>query len=78
MYTDASALGLGVVLMRQDARGKHHAIANASRTLNQAESNYSVTHRETLVVAWALSNSRDIILGNPTTVFTDQAAFTHL
>ncbi len=45
LYTDASALGLGAVLMQPDARGKNHAIAYARRTFNQAEANYSVTHQ---------------------------------
>ncbi len=44
MYTDVSALGLGAVLMQSDARGKNRDIAYASRALNPAESNYSVTH----------------------------------
>ena len=78
MYTDASALGLGAVLMQQDARGKNRAIAYASRTLNQAESNYSVTHQETLAIVWALKHFRDIILGYPITVFTDHAPVTDL
>ncbi len=47
MYTDASAFGLGAVSMQADVRGKNRAIAYASRTLNPAESNYSVTHQET-------------------------------
>ncbi len=50
LYTDASALGLSAVLMQIDAHGKNHAIAYASRTLNQAEANYSVTHQETLAI----------------------------
>ncbi len=68
MYTDGSALRLGVVLMQPDARGKNRANAYASRTLTTAESNYSVTHQETLAVVWALKHFRDIILGYPITV----------
>ena len=78
LYTDASGLGLGAVLMQPDACGKNRAIAFASRTLNPAESNYSVTHQETLAVVWALKKFRDIIHGYPITVYTDHAAVTEL
>ena len=78
IYTDASALGLGAVLMQQDARGKNCAIAYASRTLNSAESNYSVTHQETLAVVWALKHFRDIVFGYPITIYTDHAAVTEI
>ncbi len=76
LYTDASALGLGAVLMQPDTRGKNHAIAYASRTLNQAEANYYVTHQETLAIVWALKHFRDIILGYSITAFTDHAPVT--
>ncbi len=59
LCTDASALGVGAVLMQTDARGKNRVIAYASRKLNAAESNYSVTHQETLAVVWALRHFRD-------------------
>ncbi len=49
-----------------------------SRTPNQAESNYSMTHQETLAVVWALEHFRGIILGYPIIVFTDHAAVTEL
>ncbi len=64
--------------MQPDARGKNRAIAYASRTLTPAESNYSVTHQETLAVVWALKHFRDIILGYPITVYTNHAAVTEL
>ncbi len=72
-YTDASALGFGAVLMQPDTRGKNHAIAYASRTLNQTEANDSVTHQETLAIVWVLKHFKDIILRYPITVFTDHA-----
>ncbi len=64
--------------MQPDARGKNHATAYASRNLNQTEANYSVTHQETLAIVWALKHFRDIILGYPITVFTDNAPVTEL
>ncbi len=48
---------------------KNRAIAYASRTLNSAESNYSVTHQEALAVIWALKHFGDIILGYPIIAF---------
>ncbi len=78
MLTDASALGLGTVLMQPDQRGKLHTIAYASRTLNQAEKNYSVTHLEVLAVVWALKKFRDIVYSYKITIFTDHAPVTHL
>ncbi len=78
MYIDASALGLGAVLMQPDARGKNRAIVYESRTLNPAESNYSVTNQDILVVIWALKHFQDIIIGYPITLYTDHAAVTEL
>ncbi len=78
MCTDASALGLGAVLMQPDARGRNRAIAYASWTLTPAESDYSVTHQETLTIVWALQHFRDIILDYPITVYTDHAAVVDL
>ncbi len=78
LYTDASALGLSAVLMQPDESGKNQVIVYASRTLNPAESSYSVTHQETLAIIWALKQFKDIILGYQITVFTDHAAVTEL
>ena len=78
LYTDASALGLGAVLMQTDERGKNRVIGYASRTLNSAESNYSVTHQEALAIVWALKTFKDTIFGYPITIFTDHTAVTKL
>ena len=78
LCTDASALGLGAVLMQADNRGKNYVIAYASRVLKPTESNYSVTHQEALAVIWALKDFKDIILGYNITVYTDHSAVTEL
>ncbi len=60
LYTDASALGLGAVLMQPDESGKNRVIGYASRTLNPGESNYSVTHQETLAVCLLFGHSNSL------------------
>ena len=76
--TDASAQGLGAVLMQQVPGSRPQVIAFASRVLNDCESRYSVTHLEALAVVWSLKHFRDLIYGYPITVFTDHVAVTQL
>ncbi len=76
LYADASATGIGVVLVQQDDRGKDRVIAYVSRTLHSAAYNYSVPDKETHAVVWALKHYREVIFGNPVTVSTDHAAVT--
>ncbi len=64
--------------MQPDARGKNRAIAYASRISNQVETNYSVTHQETLAIVCALKHFRDIIQRYSITIFTDHAPVTEL
>ena len=78
LYTDASALGLGAVLMQKGDSSKSHPIAYASRVLTSAEANYSITEQETLGVIWALKHFRDLIKGYPITVYTDHKPMTEL
>ncbi len=64
--------------MQADSAGKHHVIAFASRALNTAEKNYSVTHLELLAIVWALKHFRDIIMGYKITVYTDHSPITDI
>ena len=61
VYTDASNIGLGAILA-QNQEGKEKIICCASRTLNQAEVNYSATKKECLVVVWGINTFRPFLI----------------
>ena len=72
--TDASISGLGAVLSQVQEDKKLHPVAYASRSLSNAERNYSVTELETLAVVWALTRFHSYLYGQSVTVVTDHAA----
>jgi len=76
LETDASVLGLGAVLSQKQADQRLQPIAYASRALNPAEKNYSVTELETLGVVWGISHfhSYMYLYGGELTVITDHSA----
>ena len=53
LATDASNVGIGACLMQRGTK-RMMPIAYASRLLNPAERNYSVTDREALTIVWGL------------------------
>ncbi len=76
---DASALGIGAVLMQSFEGPRPRVIAYASHVLNSAESKYSVTQlEEALAVVWTLKHFRDMIFGYSIIVYTDHSAVTQL
>ena len=50
LYTDASDVGLGVVLMQEDDQRKDRVICYEAKILLLAEKNYPTTEKECLVV----------------------------
>ncbi|CAN6679394.1 unnamed protein product [Malus baccata var. baccata] len=77
LMCNASDYALGVVLgQRKDKRP--HVIYYASRTLNDAQLNYSTTEKELLAVVFALDKFRSYLIGTKVIVFTDHAALKYL
>lgn len=73
LATDASKEAIGAVLS-QVVDGEEHPVAYASRSLHQAERNYSVTELEMLGLVWATKYFRCYLLGRQFKVITDHAA----
>ncbi|GFX43078.1 retrovirus-related Pol polyprotein from transposon 297 [Trichonephila clavipes] len=73
LFTDASGVGMGAVLNQN-----HRPIAFASRSLNKAERNYTVTERECLAVIRALNKFKTYFGSLPVKVITNHAALTKL
>jgi hypothetical protein len=73
LMCDASDFALGAVL-GQRINKVPHAIYYASKTLNDAQLNYSTTKKELLVVIFALGKFRSYLIGSKVIVFTDHAA----
>jgi len=55
-----------------------HVIYYASRTLNDAQLNYSTTEKELLAVVFALDKFRSYLLGSKIIIYSDHAAWKYL
>ncbi|KAJ9555926.1 hypothetical protein OSB04_010540 [Centaurea solstitialis] len=73
VYSDASKMGLGCVLMQ---RGK--VISYASRQLKDHEKNYPVHDLELAAVVFALKLWRHYLYGTKCTLFTDHKSLQHI
>ncbi|KAL6348258.1 hypothetical protein AAG906_005552 [Vitis piasezkii] len=70
---DASDFAIGAVLgQRED--GKPYVIYYASKTLNEAQRNYTTIEKELLVVVFSLDKFRAYLVGSFIVVFTDHSA----
>jgi hypothetical protein len=77
LMCDASDYAVGAVLgQRRDK--VPHVISYASKTLNDAQMNYTTTEKELLAVVFALDKFRSYLIGSPIVVYTDHAALKYL
>jgi transposase InsO family protein len=78
LETDASDEALSATIMQYDDDGNLHPIAYASKTLNDAQKNYTVTDREALAIVWGLEHFNTFCEGHRYTAITDHAALRYL
>ena len=79
LHTDASTMGLGVVLYQKQEDGKERVIAYASRSLNRAERNYDAHKLEFLALKWVVTDRfHEYLYGATFEVFTDNNPLTYI
>ncbi|KAI5343277.1 hypothetical protein L3X38_011153 [Prunus dulcis] len=77
LMCDASNYAIGTVL-GQRVNKLPHIIYYASRTLNDAQLNYSTTEKELLLVVFSLEKFRSYLIGSKVIVYSDHAALSFL
>lgn len=75
--TDASNFAIGAIL-GQGEIGKDLPIAYASRTMTEAEINYTTTEKELLAIIFAVKHFRPYVYGRKFTLVTDHKALVWL
>ena len=74
---DASDYAIGAVLGQREDK-KAFVIYYANKTLESAQSNYTTTEKEFLVVVFTLEKFKSYIIGSPITIFIDHVALKYL
>ena len=80
LHVDASNVGVGAVLLQENAEGVDCPVSFFSRKFNKHQYNYSVIEKEALALVWALLHF-DVYVGSglsPLIVFTDHNPLTFL
>ncbi|XP_070015938.1 uncharacterized protein [Nicotiana sylvestris] len=73
LMCDASDIAIGVVLGQRKEK-IFYSIHYASRTLNPAQMNYTITEKELLAVVWAFDKFRSYLVGTKVIVYTNHSA----
>jgi len=78
LQTDASHIGIGAVLLQENATGEQRPVAFASRKLQPRESNYSTTEGECLAIVWKITKFQEYVYGTEFFLETDHEPLQYL
>ncbi|KAA8496244.1 Transposon Ty3-I Gag-Pol polyprotein [Porphyridium purpureum] len=78
LYTDASVVAIGGVLMQEDEGGGWRPVAYVSRRLKGAEVNYTVSEKELLAILHCARKLRHLMHGEHVEYITDHQALSWL
>ncbi|KAF8768490.1 Retrovirus-related Pol polyprotein like [Argiope bruennichi] len=71
VQTDASDVGMGVVMSQLDSEGKEHPILYLSKKFSDAEKKYSTTEKECASIVYAIKKLKFYLDGQHFTIVTD-------
>ncbi|GJY20719.1 reverse transcriptase domain-containing protein [Tanacetum coccineum] len=77
LMCDASDFAVGAILGQKDGKN-FHPIYFASKTLNAAQQNYTITEKELMAVVFAFDKFRSYLVLSKMIVHTDHSALRHL
>ncbi|GKA08600.1 reverse transcriptase domain-containing protein [Tanacetum coccineum] len=77
LMCDASDFAVGAILGQKEGRN-FHPIYFASKTLNAAQQNYTITEKELMAVVFAFDKFRSYLVLSKTIVHTGHSALRHL
>ncbi|GJT87519.1 reverse transcriptase domain-containing protein [Tanacetum coccineum] len=77
LMCDASDFAVGAILGQKEGRN-FHPIYFASKTLNTAHQNYTITEKELMAIVFAFDKFRSYVVLSKTIVHTDHSALRHL
>ena len=78
LYTDASIVGIGAVLMQADANGVQKPIIYLSHKFSEAASKWSTIEQECYAVYWSILQLQSYLLGRRFSVATDHRNLMYL
>lgn len=78
LHTDASAEGLGAILLQENEKGELHPVYAISKRTSEVERSYHSSKLELLAIVWALERLRPWVIGIPFKVITDCQALVYL